>query len=132
MRSGDETAAHDSNADLIRRHELPPPRWHYPADRIGHRAEWPICRPYRTPARTRGTRSRRHVPLEPGHEPGQVISHGREPADAVSFPGVDHQFELDALLDQCLVKLPGRPGRRARSFPPAGGRGGRLALVACM
>jgi hypothetical protein len=40
MRSGDETAAHDSDADVIRRHELPPPCWHYPVDRFGHRAEW--------------------------------------------------------------------------------------------
>ena len=39
MRSGDETAAHDSDSDLIRRHDLPPPRWRYPADRIGLRAE---------------------------------------------------------------------------------------------
>src|SRR5258708_40129539 len=44
------------------------------------------------PACTRGTRSRRHVLLQPGPEPGQVISDGREPADAVSFPGADHQF----------------------------------------
>src|SRR5205809_6675886 len=73
----------------------------------------PICRPYRTPALTRGTRSGRHVPVEPGHEPGQVISDGREPADAVSFPWVDHQFRVDAMTDQCLVELSGLAGRRA-------------------
>jgi hypothetical protein len=48
MRSGDETAAHDSDADVTDIRELPPPCWHYPADRIGP-AERAVCRPYRTP-----------------------------------------------------------------------------------
>jgi hypothetical protein len=47
MRSGDETAAHDPDSDLIRRHDLPPPASNPPtashtapsgrsADRSGH------------------------------------------------------------------------------------------------
>src|SRR6266567_529892 len=90
---------------------------------------WPICRPYRTPARTRGTRSRRHVPLEPGHEPGQVISDGREPADAVSFPGVDHQFGVDAMTDQCLIELPGLADWRAPVLHAGREQGRRSGLA---
>jgi hypothetical protein len=52
---------------------------------VGEEAVLPRCQ-------KGGSSSRRHVLLEPGHEPGQVISDGRESADAVSFPGVDHQF----------------------------------------
>jgi hypothetical protein len=44
MRSGDETAAHDPDSDLIRRHDLPPPASN-PFHRTGHSAERPICRP---------------------------------------------------------------------------------------
>jgi drug/metabolite transporter (DMT)-like permease len=62
---------------------------------VAHRAADPgrARRPEaRKTAGPNGTRSRRHVPLEPGHEPGQVIGDGREPPDAVPFPWVDHQF----------------------------------------
>jgi hypothetical protein len=41
-------------------------------------------------------------PLEPGHEPGLVISDGREPADAVSFPGVDHHQLRYTLATQAI------------------------------
>src|ERR1700733_3888730 len=65
------------------------------------------------PGPDRCLRSGRHVLLEPGDEPGQVVRDGREPADTVTLLRVDHQFRVDAMTHQCLVELPGLAVRRA-------------------
>jgi hypothetical protein len=48
-------------------------------------------------------------------------------------PGVDHQFRVEAMTDQCLVELPGLAGPGMHwSFAPAVSRVGVLALLACI